>query len=438
MSSQTLSGKTNYNTDPYHIYYDLQIQNNDTSGINESIPVRFEETRNSTILANPSQYFLSIVRFFVDTPVLPLIVPQVETNPALNPMSDPALTIYDFCIVPTDGSVPTPVIGHVYYQSTDTTLTPPAVNKNSISDPYYYTYQYQDFIDMINNSIAQYVRINYPTIPPPFLAIDSITNLLRWYLPQNNANPWTYGPAVPTKKTYEIYVNSPFFALLSSFQFQYVNQIPGVNEFGWYKLIINPSENATIATSNFNSIAGMLGLEYVPLTVFTKLNTSVYGNAPVAPITTTTDNFQVIQQKYPSTPAWSPITSLVFTTALMPINNELIGKPVIVNSNPLLDSDLPNNNFSAVLTDLEVQLTRGDEYKPNVYYSPTAEYRLIDLQSNSPINSIQISIAWKDVYGVSHPLLLEPGTGASMKIMFRRKDFNTAGLVEYTKPVSGK
>ena len=441
MSSQTLSGKTNYNTDPFHVYYDIQLQNNDTSGANESIPLKFEETRNSIILANPSQYFLSIVRFFVDTPVLPVAMPQVETDPTLNPTLDPGQTIYDFCIVPTDGSVANPVIGHVYYKSTDATLTPPTVGKNSITNPYYFVYQFQDFIDMINNSIVNYMSTNYPTVAPPFLAMENNSNLLRWYIPQDNTNPWTYGPAVPTKKTYEIYVNSPLFTLLSSFQYDYVNQIPGVNEFGWYKLIINPAQNSTIALSTVNTRANLLGLDYVPnnTTLFPFLNTSVYNpTAPTLPITTLTKAFQIITQKYASTPLWSPISALIFTTALMPINNELLARPFITNSNPLLDSDLPNNNFSAIITDLEVPLTRGDEYKPNVFYTPSAEYRLIDLQSNSPINSIQITVSWKDIYGVNHPLLLEPGTGATMKLMFRRKDFSTVGLIEYTKPINGK
>ncbi len=436
MSNQTLSGKTNYNTDPYHVYYDIQIQNNDTNSINESLPIRFQETRNSIILANPSQYFLSIVRFFVDTPVLPVIMPQVETDPVLNPTADPGQTVYRFCVIPTDGSAPTPAVGSVAYKCSDATLTPPPVSKNSISDPYYFTYQYQDFIDMINNSMINYMTANYPTVPPPFLAIDNNTNFLRWYLPQDTTNPWTYGPPVTGKKTFQIYVNSPLFALLSSFQFQYVGTLPNVSGFGWYKLVINPVQNTTIALAPAETKAGILGLEYIDVTDLKYVNTDVYDATPTAPITVPTDAFQVVTQKYASTPLWSPITSLVFTTALMPVNNELIATPFIVNSNPLLDNDLPNNNFSAVITDLEVPLTRGDEYKPTVFYSPTAEYRLIDLQSNSPINSIQISVSWKDIYGINHPLYLEPGTGASIKLMFRRKDFSTYALQEYSKPVN--
>jgi hypothetical protein len=118
----------------------------------------------------------------------------------------------------------------------------------------------------------------------------------------------------------------------------------------------------------------------------------------------------------------------------MPITNELVATPAVFNSNLALDNDDANNNFSPIITDLEVPLTRGDETKPTVNYSPQAEYRLIDLQSNSPINSIEISIFWKDAYGGIHQFLLEPGCSASLKILFRKKIYNLIHLPEYTKP----
>jgi hypothetical protein len=58
-------------------------------------------------------------------------------------------------------------------------------------------------------------------------------------------------------------------------------------------------------------------------------------------------------------------------------------------------------------------------------YSPTAEYRLIDMNSCRNLNRVDIIVYWKDKFGNMHPFELNPRNAASVKIMFRRKDFNT-------------
>jgi hypothetical protein len=60
-----------------------------------------------------------------------------------------------------------------------------------------------------------------------------------------------------------------------------------------------------------------------------------------------------------------------------------------------------------------------------VIYNPNAEYRLIDMNSYMNLNRVDIIVYWKDKFGNIHPFELNPGNAASVKIMFRRKDFNT-------------
>ena len=60
-----------------------------------------------------------------------------------------------------------------------------------------------------------------------------------------------------------------------------------------------------------------------------------------------------------------------------------------------------------------------------VVYNPSAEYRLIDINSYMDLNRVYIIVYWKDKFGNIHPVELNPGNAASVKIMFRRKDFNT-------------
>ena len=63
---------------PDHLYLDLSIVNNDTTG-EQQIPLNFRETRTNPILDNPSNYFMSVARFHVDTAgySLPIFMPKL-------------------------------------------------------------------------------------------------------------------------------------------------------------------------------------------------------------------------------------------------------------------------------------------------------------------------------------------------------------------------
>ena len=76
MSGIDFASRISY--EPYHIYYDLNILNNDTTGTQRPPFLQFTEIRNSPYLTNPNDYFCSVVRFSVETPTLPVLIPQVK------------------------------------------------------------------------------------------------------------------------------------------------------------------------------------------------------------------------------------------------------------------------------------------------------------------------------------------------------------------------
>jgi hypothetical protein len=127
-----------------------------------------------------------------------------------------------------------------------------------------------------------------------------------------------------------------------------------------------------------------------------------------------------MEQTYSTGATLSPIQSLIFTSSLVPILPQLTGVPRVLTG---VNGDSgQNDNLTNEITDLVVNLETGTEYFPSVLYLPTAEYRLIDLQSNSPLYGIQISVSWKDVYGITHDFYLQNGANCSLKILFRKKD----------------
>ena len=64
------------------------------------------------------------------------------------------------------------------------------------------------------------------------------------------------------------------------------------------------------------------------------------------------------------------------------------------------------------------------DYRGYINYTPSGEYRLIDLQGNDPIKNITFQTYFKDRLGVSRPLVLLSGGSCSIKMMFRKKTFN--------------
>jgi len=474
MANQTIAGKTNFNTDPNHIYYNLQAYNNDTVGSSQPVPVRFTETRTSTILANPSEYFLSIIIFHLDTPNLPLFLPTPETSLTYNPTQDINQLVYQIAIYQKNSVVAPWIIPIKFTAQLDQTVPPPAVlDINALSNPYYFVYQFQNFIDMINATLqAWYINAvldptTYPNVQLyqcPFFSMES-GNLFSIYFPattQPNTYAaagyksaagagdriWDSNPSVAGPSTFMMAFNAPLHTLFSSLRYQYIDSLknlPGMTPaarsgitsekslHGWYLLSNRPAMNLTVsALPVFLEETNQLGVNQTLIVPATSV--PFYGN--FYSVASQIASFEVFQSPYSSAPLWNPCKQLIFTTSLMPVNNELVGLPVVQNSDPRLNTDIQNNNFSPIITDLEVPLVSGDETKCNVSYSPSGEYRLIDLQSNQPINSIEISVYWKDQYGTLHPFTLESGCFSSLKLLFRKKVFNLIYLPEYSKPVN--
>lgn len=137
------------------------------------------------------------------------------------------------------------------------------------------------------------------------------------------------------------------------------------------------------------------------------------------------EQYLAINQSYSVVPLWNPVKSIVFTTALLPILPEMVSAPQSIGSTTSFSNNGNNADVQNILTDFEVELVSGEETRPVVYYVPTAEYRMVDLQSNQPLNAIQLSVNWRNKFGQLVPLNLGTDGNAQIKIMFRRRDWQS-------------
>jgi len=114
---------------------------------------------------------------------------------------------------------------------------------------------------------------------------------------------------------------------------------------------------------------------------------------------------------------WTPISAIVFTTTSLPIVVNQYSVSSSIGEKP--PSGSTSNEFAFIITDIQ---SNDQGFRPNVLYTPTAEFRRIDLTGNQPIRNIDISIFWRSTTGALIPMVLASGAQASIKLLFEKKD----------------
>ncbi len=374
--------------EPFHLYLDINAVNLDKTGLSPPQDLIFSEMRNSPILKNPSEYFLSIVRFTVQTPSLPLFIPYIKTGQA-----NPNLTSYKV-------SMTYPVGGNTASFSSDIVFTPentfeptpaaPLVNVD-FSTTYYYINNLNTFINQINTALAAcQTGLNAaivalggvsPTANPPFFEYDPYTDRVVLF-----ADTLGYNDSSATYIS--LFLNTALYNLLSSLQAE-CKGFALANERNYRLRIFNDNGLNIFQTST--------GIDYLNM-----------------------------YQNYSTLKALcNPVQSIVFSTGMIPIVPSMVSAPLIFLSAGNVNTGSSNNdNIENILTDFEVDISADECYKPQVHYIPSGEYRLKDLFGNNPLYAVQMRVFWKTQFGQLIPFKLSSGCSANMKILFRKKEYN--------------
>ena len=141
--------------DPTHVYINLDVVNNSATNAQ---PLVFNETRNMPFLTKSQTYCCSVVRFTLQTSnSLPVFIPDILTG-----QSDYDRTVYAIAMsltqittnVPSGEKVSTTKIRSAYieYDKQDATvpLPSPLTTRVETSSSYYFIYDINDWVDMIN------------------------------------------------------------------------------------------------------------------------------------------------------------------------------------------------------------------------------------------------------------------------------------------------
>lgn len=377
-------------SEPTHIYYNLELVNNETTGNNTPRNFSMIETRNSPYLQTPEDYYMSVVRFQLQSPSLPVFIPaillgQIDVNKTAYSITMEiirlGITYYQQVH-----------IAYVPYDLTQPTPSPP-LQAQDLTSMYYYIYSYQQWVRMVNKAfqdcltgLAQQVTAGgggaLPTTNPPFMEFNLDTQIANI-----NADQTGYNTDVFTD--IRIYFNTAMATLYNNFP---------------------------LRKKGYGVIGAVSDGRNFQLEVLNIQNSNII-NLP-------TYNALQVYQEGTTTGLLNPIQSIVFTTGMFPIYNENVSVPEIFNSNTQFNKNNNNNLISPIITDFVIPWSATNQYRQTIEYSPSGEYRLVDMFGKKPLDSIQIQVYWKDIYGGLHPFEVNSGCSGAIKIMFRKKSFN--------------
>lgn len=259
-------------------------------------------------------------------------------------------------------------------------------------------------------------NVFYVPFPPPTFQFDPNTNrfkiLASSSIMGNRTNLAAY-PSIPgtgleQTAVVRMFMNSNMFGLFSNFSNLY-----------W-----NTTSNAGGPYPGVSAPVGYVNEILFPNKLFQNLITLT---SPNSPIEWTIWPWWVNEQEWNSNDAlWSPISSLVFTSTLLPVKTESTGAPVVLGQGNLgFSSATVQSAFQPIITDiaLDTSVAGSQSYRRFTIYIPQAEYRLSDFtRSKQEIRNIDIQVFWKSrLSNQLFPIYMFNLSSVSLKIMFKHK-----------------
>ena len=416
------------NRDPSQKYYNILVKNNNTgydkngnpTPATDAVVLAFNETRTIPYIHHPREFYMSVVAFEMDTEAIPVFIadPVVGMEPTPDNV-DPSLLQYETVYTITmeyfrQGVFPAPNVFETVQQRvrwfpedlSATVPTGPAPEKYNM-DPYFYSYTYQHFISVVNQSlqycfnqlsvIANFPDDNYSTL---FMTLEN--NYVTFYA--NNSLFLTNSEGVPTNgnQYIKLYFNTELYDLFSAFNsIKQAQPLSLQTSLGVYSDFYNTNYQIL-----FSKNQSCKYVEERPLDL-----TVVPPGDPVL--------MCINKSEYSPLAYWNPIDRVLFMTAHLPVVPTLLS----VGSNYYNSKPGYNADTQYIIADFAAQVSNGTEYKPNITYVSVSEYILNELYSDVPLYSIAINVFWRDLFGDLHPFALEAGGTALIKIMFRKKEF---------------
>jgi len=268
--------------DKDNIYYDLNF----TNGTNNQIDIDFQQTRSDIILENPSDYYLTILRFNIpnNTPIF---------------------------LWPNNNGVIDNTQYKVAIECQFTNIQSNQQNVDFFQQNYFDTlgnigvYSYQSFLDMINGAL--YLSWNSLTntggLPAPFLSINYNTQLIS------------------------LNVYAAIGNILK----------PSITDIRIFM-------NENLYLTYFNNFNVVNGSDFIPYDVEFIIDQTQYSTV----INQTYFNYNFTSQEYINLSRWNEVTGLILRSNNLPVRKEFINNSTINNNSSTNDFRIQLTDFEPI------------------------------------------------------------------------------------------
>jgi hypothetical protein len=470
-----------------HTYYNISIYN----PTKLYKPAVFYETRNEPILHNPSEHYMSVVRVDCPTIAIPIFIYPGDWKQSGNIFTPTNETKSGVTYAVTLKYGATEARKTVTYQST----TPNFVPYGAIDEFYYYVYSYQQWIDMINASIlsafntlssslptvgtcfsykiinggsgytgATTITISAPAAGVTATATPIISGGVITGLTFTNAGSGYTDAKAPTatiadggggsgaiiqiiaapvwvppfikyngsesgtcsfvaQTAYDSTIANPIQLFFSTDLFVFFE---GSTQHYYYgnPTTLNDKDQQIAFQKKYNNNYDYTSISAPPY-LPDGWNPAFAGGTGVF----STKGFEM-KQEFNSLFTWNDLQTIVLQSGCVPIKNEYA--PTNMNQ----QSGGRGGDMLPIMTDFQPIIQSGFDARTSLQYTPPGEYRLIDMVSNAPLLNFDVNVSWQEINGTYHPLFLPPQSTMTIKILFRKKNFNNQPATQYLENIA--
>jgi|HubBroStandDraft_3_1064219.scaffolds.fasta_scaffold43183_2 hypothetical protein len=349
-----------------NVTFDSSGPNKDAEG---NVAAEYAVTKTLPILTKCDDYYCSIVRFAIPLDTVPLFFMPIVPN-------QPNVDLTPFIIGITTGGVDFPQ--NIIYVSENGEPIPFPPIPTQIISPYYFVFEYQNFITAINTALGLAFIASGLVGNIPYFYLNTTTHEINLVVDVSNFAPTDTVPVSPIPVA-TIFMNQELESYLLAFEAKFVG--------------LNPS-----------------GRNYV-------FNLVRFGFDTTIPPFTPGALQKQFSQEYSVLNLWSSLRKILITTNSIPIISEYTP-----TNNSGVSSTLP------ILTDFIPQIELPGQSRSIAHYTPTSQYRLVDLKSSEQLNTIDLKIYWEDTFNNIFPLFISEFQQASVKLAFVKKSLYKGGL----------
>ena len=346
-------------------YYDVLIQEPFAT---TPVPAYYTVKTKTPVLDKASDWSMSIIRFSVPTNFIPLFNFQIQGGQT---QTDIDLGTYSFTLVRGATTVQT----FLRYTNWNDFVVPlpqppsalPPLYIQDQQTAYYGVFSIQHMMNMMNTAIAT-SWAGLPVIPgdeAPYFIYDSNTSIISLVALKAN-----YNVDVPGHT--EIYGNFEVYRFLQGFPTRRIgSNIPQGKDI---KMMVQDVKNNSYDATHF-----------------------------------------IVRQQYSCLSDWNDLTSILFQSNTIPTRAEFTTNGGGISVDP------SNTPSQPILNDFVPYPVEAANMRGTVLYTPSAEYRWINLIGDKELREITLTVYWTDRYQNMHQVYIRPDEQLSVKMIFQRR-----------------